>query len=504
MPRRRWILLAFVTAVMVVGLGLSGGTAWYLRSAYYRTHCTAALRAALGLPCRIGRVVPRSRRAREFRDIVVWLPERRGRALTCRSAVVVATPTDDDPEAYEIHLEGGNCEISTRTWLREDYRGVFESGLRPGFAAGGPRRVTFSHMNVAFVRDRFRAELSDAAGRVDFLDRTHGEARILCQRFNDYQGSAPVLLAARFSPRKTGIRIDSLEITLPELPVEVTRLETPTGVALRHGRFAGRVAYTETDTQRTLIVSGRSSDLDLAECSAGLTPRPWHGSCPEIRLDELRIVNGQPRRLRFGGMLRDVRLSDVLATWGISGGEGRLTLDVGSADLSPGGVARFVASGALRDVALDELTRSIGLGVMTGTLNATIGDLTIEDNHVRSCDLELRVADAEDPPNWIEGRLLRALARRLLKLDLPAFLPARIEFSRLGARFELRDEVLYVFGSHGERNRTILTVRLFGRDYPLVHEPRRSFDLRPWFDTLRREARARAETILREREAQQH
>ena len=33
------------------------------------------LSAALGLPSEIGRVVPLSRSAREFQDIVVWLPE---------------------------------------------------------------------------------------------------------------------------------------------------------------------------------------------------------------------------------------------------------------------------------------------------------------------------------------------------------------------------------------------------------------------------------------------
>ncbi len=496
MPRRRWILLGFVTAVTLGGMGVTGGMAWYLRSAHYRTKCAAALSDALGLPCSIGRVVPRTRWAREFRDIVVWLPNRRGRALSCRSAVVTTEPTAADREAYTIRLVGGTCEISTRTWLREDYRGVFESGLRPGFAPGGPRRVVFSEMNVAFVRDRFRLELADAAGSVDFVDAQHGEARILCQRFNGEPMDHPVLFTARFSPHDAGIRIDRFEATLPEMPVAVTRLEALTGAALRHGRFAGRFEYGETDTARTLVIRGKCAGLDLAECTTGLVVPPWRGSCPEIRLDELRIVNGRPERLRFGGVLRDVHLSDVLAGWGISGGGGRLALDVGVADLTPGGVARFVASGELRSVALDALTRSLGWGLMTGTLNATISDLTIEDDHVRSGDLELRVADADNPPNWIEGRLLRELARRLLKLDLPAFLPARIEFSRFGVRLELRDEVLYVFGTHGERDRTILTVRLFGGDFALIHEPRRSFDLRPWFDALRARLRARARELF--------
>ena len=63
-------------------------------------------------------------------------------------------------------------------------------------------------------------------------------------------------------------------------------------------------------------------------------------------------------------------------------------------------------------------------------------------------------------------------------------------------KLEVRDEVLYIFGTHGPRETTILTARLFDRDLPLVFEPRRSFDLRPWLDDLRARAAAQLEQAL--------
>lgn len=495
MPPRRVILLTIVAVLMFGSFAIIGGYAWYLRGPVYRERCAANLAATLRLPSDIGGVVPRSRRLREFRDVVVWLPERRGRALTCQQALVVRTPSDDDPNAYEIRLSGGSCEVSTRTWLRQDYRGVIESGLRPGFAPGGPRRVTFEDMNISFDRNRFRAELRQAAGLVEFDNPQQGHASILCREFNGYRCNQPVRLSAEFSSQDSGIRIDRLDLIAPDLPVRVARLHELAGVDVTSGRFNGRLVYQEHDHGHRLFISGRCFDLELRECTEGLTPISWRGRCPEIELQELRIENRMPTRLRFRGVLTEVALGDILATWGLQGVLGTITLHVGAAELSPRGIDRFVASGGGVGISLESLSDALGWGTMTGSLNINIADLTIENNQLKSLDLALIVADVSDPPNWIEGRLLREIISRTLKIDLPSILPERIEYTRLGVKLEVRDEVLYIFGTHGPREKTILTARLFERDMPLVFEPRRSFDLRPWFDDLR----ARTTTHLERR-----
>jgi hypothetical protein len=51
---------------------------------------------------------------------------------------------------------------------------------------------------------------------------------------------------------------------------------------------------------------------------------------------------------------------------------------------------------------------------------------------------------------------------------------------------EIRNETLRIFGTHGEGEKVILTVRLFGQDLELVKEPAQAFDLRPALDDARR------------------
>ena len=92
-------------------------------------------------------------------------------------------------------------------------------------------------------------------------------------------------------------------------------------------------------------------------------------------------------------------------------------------------------------------------------------------------------------PNYIDRRFVTDALRRALGVELPealvAQLPERFEYSRLGLRFELRDEVLHVFGTHGPRQKTILSMSLAGREVPLVLEPEQPFDLRAYLDGLR-------------------
>lgn len=474
-----------VAGISLGSLSLTGGFAWYVRSNYYRSACAARLSAALGLPSDIGVLVPRSRRARQFNDITVWLPERRGRALVCENAIVRRTPTEQDPSAYEIELTGGACEISERTWLRKDYRGIIESGLRPGFSADGPRRVIFRQMDLAFASDGFRAELLDARGQIEFENAERGTATVVCRKFNGYETREPVRLTAAFSPRERGVRVDQMRLSVPDIPLEQARLEELGGIGACAGRFRGELLYSEHDAGRSLIVSGKCVELELAEFTSLMLPQPLGGRAPDITLHTLRMENGRPAEIVFGGRIEDAALGDILANLGYPGANGSATLDVGRAELDARGIRRFVASGKCTGVSLALLSDALGWGKMTGTLVVRIDDLTIVDNRLKSLDATLRVLDATENPNWVEGALLREVVRRALKITLPPFLPERIEYTKLGLRLEVRDEQLFVFGTHGERSRTILTVRLLGEDFPMIHQPRRSFDLQPVLDSVR-------------------
>lgn len=487
MIRAKFATMFLLVTLTVGSLATTGGYAWYLRSAAFRTTCTEYLAKRLSLPCEIGRVVPLSRRSREFRNVVVWLPERRGRALTCRQAFLRHIDDAARPKAYTLDLIGGECELSSRTWLNSDYRVVMESGLRPGFSPNGPRRVNLAQMNVEVVRGGFRARLNDAAGHVSFDSPAEGSAAIMCRALNGQITSEPVFLTTHFSPQRDGIRIDRLELRVPTLPLAAAGLRDVIGIDLEHGLFAGNLTYEERDDGNRLVIQGRCSDLDLREWTAGLPAQPWRGRCPRIELQDLRLEDGIPERLAFRGEVTELDIGDVLATWGISGAQGKLELRVGAAELSRNGIDRFVASGSGKGIELEALAEALGLPPISGRLRIRIDDVTIVENRVESLRAKIEVERRPDEaPNWISGRFLREMISRALQFTPPPFLPDRIKYQELGVRLEIDNETLLVFGTHGDHERTILTVRMLGEDVPLVFEPNRSFDLRPWLDLVRK------------------
>jgi hypothetical protein len=298
-----------------------------------------------------------------------------------------------------------------------------------------------------------------------------------------------VVLTAQFSPVATGIRVDELVVRVPELPIAVLGLGPLLGPRLESGTFSGDLVYREEADGQLTRLRGKCCGLSLAECTAGLVPRPWRGTGTEIELHELTLTDGQLQRVRFGGVVQGVVLGDLLAPWGLEDVGGNLMLRVRDACLSSRGIERFVASGCCESLSLEKLTGGLGRGRMSGLARLTIDDLTIQDNHLRSLEAELRIAEQAEP-NWIDGRLLTEVLSQALQVTLPPVLPERIEYTRLGLRLDVRDEVLYLFGTHGPREKTILTVRLFEQELPLLTEPEQPVDLRPWLDQLRQRAGA--------------
>jgi hypothetical protein len=486
MRNLRGLSLALLGVVAFGFLAVTGGYAWYLRSDGYRARCEERLSARIGgLPVEIRRIVPRSHGALEFQAIRIWLPQRRGEAAFCEQALRTATPTAENPAGYELLLHGGHSEISTRTWLREDYRRMLESGLRPGFDPAGPRRVALSGMDLALERGQFRIVLGDASGVIDFTDPNLGRAAITAPQLNGYRPSKPVQLYSEFSQRDDGIRLDRVELEVPELPVGVLGLEKLTGLKLHSGSFRGRLTYRELDDHHELTIRGVAQEWSLAECSAGLGPTPWRGSAPQIELEELTLVDGAVERVQFHGVLAGVMLGDVLAPWGLSSVGGELELRVEQADLSANGIERLVLAGQCDRLALENASRAVGWGLLSGSARVVIRDLTIVQNHLRALDAELRVEPRVDEPNWIERNLLLEALSRVLGLRLPewlmallAQLPERLEYTQLGVRLEVQDEVLHIFGTHGPRDKTILTLRVNGQELPAVFEPESPIDLR--------------------------
>ncbi len=473
--------------VVFGSLLITGGYAWYLRSAGYRQSCAAVLSEQLGLPAEIGRIVPRSRTAREFRDVRVYLPEGRGLAAAIDRAIVRSTPTPDAPDAYEVDLLGGQSEVSSRTWLASDYRTVLESGLRPGLETGGPRRVVLRGIRLTIDHARFRATLDDASGYIEFDARGHGSGAVQCHGFNGFPVATPVELRASFSWVGGATRLDTVELHVPPLPLTIFRLDQFTGLPTRHGQFSGRVEYHEADDGRRTLVTGELTNVRLDELTAGLLDPPWTGTGTRLTVEELALRDRRLERLRLHGRMTDVALGPLLATVGLPDLGGKIDLDVAAAELAPAGVVRLSLAGRCDALSLSAASAILGWGGVTGSARLSLRDLTVTDNRLTSLEARADVVPGGDAPGTIERNLLDEILRRTLGFTLPPVLPERIEYAQLGVRIEVRDEVLYVFGTHGDGERVILTARVLGRDVPIVFEPLQPIDLAPTLNALRAE-----------------
>ncbi len=483
----RTFAVTLLGLVVFGSLLITGGYAWYLRSAGYRQSCAAMLSEQLGLPAEIGRILPKSRTAREFRDVRVYLPGRRGLAAAIDRALVRSSPTPDDPDAYEVNLLGGQSELSSRTWLASDYRTVLESGLRPGFQTGGPRRVVLRGIRLTIDHARFRATLDDASGYIEFDAHGHGSGVVQCHSFNGFSVETPVELRASFSQIGGATRLDTVELDVPPLPLTIFRLDQFTGLPTRHGRFTGRVEYHEDDGGRRTLVTGELTDVHLDELTSGLLDPPWTGTGTRLTVEELALRDRRLERLRLHGRMSDVALGPLLATVGLPNLGGKIDLDVATAELAPAGIVRLSLAGRCEALSLSAASAILGWGSVTGSARLNLRDLTVADNRLISLEARAEVAPDGDAPGTIERSLLDEIVRRTLGFALPPVLPERIEYTQLGVRIEVRDEVLSIFGTHGDGERVILTARVLGRDVPIVFEPPQPIDLTPTLDALRAE-----------------
>lgn len=493
MFRRQRLLALLLTTVALLPVGSVLVWAAVLRSDWYATQCAAALSEYVQLPAEIERVRPISSTERAYENVIVWLPQRRGEALRCATAIVRDVPTADDPLAYELELAGGNCEISQHTWLAGDYRDVLDAGLRPVFAEGGPRRVIFSDMRITLAHDGITLTLHGASGTVRFDNPEEGLAAVVCEQLGEYRSPEPIYLGVRFLPTRAGVRVASLELRVPELPLGRAGLMALADLPEMDARFAGTLRYTESPAlnentlQRVLQLTGRVYALDIGVLANAAGFPGINGHCPEMQLQELRFENGDPARLRFRGALERVTLARLLELLGLPAINAQTTVRVLDADLSQRGIHTLSATADVRDLDMHALVTPLEAGEMNGLLQANITDLRVDDNKLVTLRGRIDITTDNDATKWIDRTLLRAIVEQLLGWSLPAFvtnaMDERITYDRFGVRLEVEQEHLTLHGTHGEGEEFIITGTPF--DW-LFRNPRWSLFLTPRLDEVRK------------------
>lgn len=482
LARAAWLSLTVI--VLVAPPAGVAGYAWYLRSGIYREACAAALSAHVGKPSAIGRVVPRSWTTREFRDVKVWLPSRRALAAACERAVAAYVIEPEGVHIDVLALERGVVDISTATWLRSDYRDMLESGLRPVFAPRGPHRITFRDMTVRLSHDAFHATLDQASGEVEFQSPQRGRAVAQCMRFNGRESPEPVVLRGEFSPMGAGVRLDGVWIDFSRMPLGVLTGDLPGDRSIESGVFSGSLHYAEPPGARVLTARGELRDVQLEELTAAFSPTPVGGVAERVALDEFVVRDGHVERVRFSAVCSDVVLGDALAALGLTGSDARLSVRIHDAVLTAAGIERLSLSARGERVSLARLSTLVGRGAIRGVAQVVIDDLSITDNELTSLDARAEVID-DGEPRTIDRQLLISAIQHVLGAPPPPLLPATVTYSELGVRLSARDELLHVFGSHGPKQRTLLSLDIAGRSLGVLFEPHAPIDLKPHIEPLR-------------------
>lgn len=486
--RLRTIVTTLLSVAFAASLAVTVGYSWYLRSPAYGDFCAAQLEAALGLPADIEAVAPRAWSTLECRGVDVWLPDRSVRVIRAERVLV---RTLDASGAYELAVRGGRCELSSRTWLANNLRSLFESGVRPGFRDGGPNRVTFENVDLILERGPFALLLDEASGVVDFIDEQIGRGFVTCRSINGYALDRPIQLDVAFSAQETSIQVDRLELSQSTaIPLEALRMERFTGVPITCGTFEGNLTYTERDQLTSMIVRGLVRDVALPEVTSTLRPGGINGRVPEMSIERLQLVQGQPVRLEFSGLIQDVVIGDLLEVARLPRTSGSATLAIGALDVGTDGVEHLRASAVASDVDLQALTRGLGRGEMSGTLTAEIATLEVSQNVVTQLAGRVEVPRDPDQPHTIERTLVSSLAQELLGIGIPSFLPDAVSYQDFGLQFEVGpQEQLYLSGMHGPQEQHMLTLRVGGFDWP-IEAPSRPIPLEPVLAPYRAQLRS--------------
>jgi len=486
MWNRRRVLSLLVLVLVGGSLVWTAGYGLRLRSESYRGRVERNLTAFFQLPCRVGRICGHTFNSRVFRDVEVWLPDRRDRVFSCGQAIWWERRNNGET-FNELELADGLLILGTDRWAREDYRQVFQSGLGHNFEELDLSTVKLSDFTISFDRGGVSIRCGDTSGIIDMSKPGEGLAHLVAYELGGSRVSQGVRIEARFLPRR-GVEVSEFVLALPEVPIGCIGLTQVLGSAGAQGRFAGRLRYYKTGDEVTLLLDGAIEDANLSDW-AGLLPGVPIAGRFSMSVNEARIAGDIVTCFRGRGTISDLTLDSFAPLWGRSTIAGTATLNVDSVDIALGHVNRLRADGLISGMLLEQLLELWGRGSATGRLAVRINNLDVAEDRIRSADIEITALPPPDRAGTIDRDLLVAGAEKAFDFTWPEalprdLLPDKVEYTHLGLRLLVRDNEMRILGTHGARGDVILTVSVFGAPIPLVKEQKNTVDLTPYLDSL--------------------
>lgn len=470
-----------LAAVLLVVLGSTLATVGFalrLRSAAYRRQVAADVSRHLGMFVEIDEVQPRSRSSRGFRGVTVSLSEDGPEVFACARALWKEEEVGGEPR-YVLRLEDGWLLVGTQAWTAREYERMLAGSLGHDFFALGLSEVRLNNFDLRFEHPLMEFRAGSASGVILFDDEGIGHAALNCTRLNQVDVTRPVNIAGVFTPG-SALVFHEVRLTVPPMPLSALGLDTLLAAPVTQGTFAGDVTYRQDNGDETVLVAGSLQDACLEELTGTLEGGPYRGRVV-LELDRAVFERRKLHSFDLHGQLSDVHISDVVPMLAAEAAEARLELTLHQMRWRDGRVAYLSATGSCANLALDSLSGLLAEGRMTGTVTVVIHALHVVDDKLERADIEVIAQPPVGGPGVIDRDTLAFVARELLGLELQVFLPQEVEYTKLGVRLRYQDGQLRVGGTHGANHAMILTVRVFGREFGIIREPQRSFDIPdPW------------------------
>ncbi len=313
------------------------------------------------------------------------------------------------------------------------------------------------------------------SGLIFFDKEGEGRASLNCARLNGTEVADPVNISARFTPG-SGLTFHEVRLAVPGIPLASLGLDDVLGGSPRAGVFAGTIIYEPTDKHGRIEVEGAVRGAQLAELTRKVLGGPFSGLV-DIELDSATFQDRQLTNLELHGRLSGLRLAEIIPDLGGENDQAELTLQVHQMRWQDDGLAYLSARGECSNVSLDALSDVVGGGRITGSGRVVIRSLLIVDEELRFADMDLIAEPPPGGPGTMDRELLVKIARKFLDMDLSALLPEEVEYSELGINLVVDRGVLAFYGTHGPENETILTIKIAGQPFPVIGQPKRTFEV---------------------------
>lgn len=481
----RRILFVFACLLVLGSIGVTGGYAYYLRSDGYREGVARDVGTYLTLPTDIDAVTPLSHRSRAFTGVRLHLPG--GDVQIFQSDRVVWREDERDGvpvnmlDVYNGWLLLGSDQIG-----RDDYKQLLQGSLAHDFTELNLAGVEFHNIDIRWHQPGLELETAGASGMVSFDADGFGRANLSSNTLNHTQVDEPIAIQALFVPGSE-LEFRHIALTVPRIPLASLALDDMLGAEVSKGWFDGTVSFKPTDARQVYTLRGSVGEARLEDLTRRLPTGPVRGRI-DVRLSEAQVSPGELIALAFDGRVDAVQVGDIAKYFGAADLSGVASVRVRQCRYDAGRLDHLSASADATDVPADAITRLVGRGKITGIARVRVNAIEVADDELRHADIDIDVQPRPGEPGLIDREVILNVARDALGVDLGSignYLPDTVEYARMGCKLIVDGDELTVKGSHGSDGKTILTVKVLGRDVGVLSAPRQTFAVGPIIEKAR-------------------